>query len=128
MSGPTPKGLALFGLLCAAPLVQSGEADWPTYNTTIRMLKNTQPKGRADFGEAVVAYAFQRGAESIYCLWTEWSIGKAVRLKGPVQPVRLVDIMGNEQTVKAQDGAVAITLKDTFPVFIVSPADLTPVK
>ena len=100
------------------------KAAYFAYNTTIRMLKNTQPKGRADFGEAVVAYAFQRGAESIYCLWTEWSIGKAVRLKGPVQPVRLVDIMGNEQTVKAQDGAVAITLKSTLPLFIVSPARL----
>lgn len=90
------------------------------YNTAIKYLKNTEARGMVDFGKDVVCYSFERGREQIYCLWTDWTSGKTIRLKGSASSVQVIDTMDNREVIKPKKGEFTITLKDTNPIFLVS--------
>ena len=95
------------------------------YNTLIKELKNTEPigEGEIDLGKDISVHGFKGEKKYIYCLWAKSFASQICSLKGKIKNVKLVDIMGNEKILQANNGTITLSLGE-LPVFLESDKEL----
>ena len=90
-------------------------AVYNSISTLTDVMAGAEYHGKLNIEDAY-GYVFERGDQQILCLWSEEE--KNVRVNASTSTARLVNIMGNEQTINSKDGFFDI-LSTPDPQYII---------
>ncbi len=99
----------------------SPKVPYAAFNTMVRMIAHKQFVRMLDLGEGVMGLVFADQTSEVWALWSLGGTRQVILPLPATKAVTLVDLMGNEQSLKPVKGQLTLAVTEE-PVFLRYPA------